>query len=101
MQNKAKVVRVGMSLNLSNPLHRQAWEILTRIPRRQRTSQICMAICQQTDRAQYLLDMKALIQKELQQRNYANPIPQPQTAGTVEANVLDYLCFLQEEGEEG
>ena len=99
MQDKPKTARFGTTLFLDNPLHRQAWEILSSIPAGQRTNCLCLALCQQTQREQFLLDLKTILQTELQNSSYPQTISQPQPAGSVDDDVLGFLRALQEEGE--
>ena len=66
MQDKPKTARFGTTLFLDNPLHRQAWELLSAIPAGQRTNWLCLALCQQAQREQFLRDLKAILQTELQ-----------------------------------
>ena len=94
MQDKPQTARFGTTLFLDNPLHRQAWELLSAIPAGQRTNWLCLALCQQAQREQFLQDLKTILQSELQ------TISQPQPAGSVDDDVLGFLCALQEEGEE-
>ena len=94
MQDKPKTARFGTTLFLDNPLHRQAWELLSAIPAGQRTNCLCLALCQQAQREQFLKDLKAILQTELQ------AISRPQPAGSVDDDVLGFLRALQEEGEE-
>ena len=61
MQDKPQTARFGMTLFLDNPLHRQAWEILSAIPAGQRTNWLCLALCQQAQREQFLLDLKTIL----------------------------------------
>ena len=68
MQDKPKTARFGTTLFLDNPLHRQAWELLSAIPAGQRTNWLCLALCQQAQRKQFLLDLKTILQTELQNR---------------------------------
>lgn len=100
MQDKPKTARFGTTLFLDNPLHRQAWEILSAIPAGQRTNWLCLALCQQAQREQFLLDLKTILQTELQNSSYPQTILQPQPAGSVDDDVLGFLRALQEEGEE-
>ena len=100
MRNKSKTARFGTTLFLDNPLHRQAWEILSSIPAGQRTNWLCLALCQQAQREQFLLDLKTILQTELQNSSYPQTILQPQPAGSVDDDVLGFLRALQEEGEE-
>ena len=84
MQDKPKTARFGTTLFLDNPLHRQAWEILFAIPAGQ----------------QFLKDLKAILQAELQNSSDPQAISRPQPAGSVDDDVLGFLRALQEEGEE-
>ena len=90
MQDKPQTARFGTTLFLDNPLHRQAWEILSAIPAGQRTNWLCLALCQQAQREQFLKDLKTILQT----------ISRPQPAGSVDDDVLGFLRALQEEGEE-
>ena len=107
MQDKPQTARFGTTLFLDNPLHRQAWEILSAIPAGQRTNWLCLALCQQAQREQFLLDLKtilkdlkAILQTELQNSSDPQTISQPRPAGSVDDDVLGFLRALQEEGEE-
>ena len=66
MQGKPKTARFGTTLFLDNPLHRQAREILSAIPAGQRTNWLCLALCQQAQREQFLLNLKTALRTELQ-----------------------------------
>ena len=92
--------RFGATLYLDQPLHRQAWEILSAIPAGQRTNWLCLALCQQAQREQFLLDLKTILQTELQSSSHPQSISQPQPARSVDDDVLGFLRALQEEGEE-
>ena len=100
MQDKPQTARFGTTLFLDNPLHRQAWEILSSIPAGQRTNWLCLALCQQAQLELFLKDLKAILQAELQNSSYPQTILQPQPAGSVDDDVLGFLRALQEEGEE-
>ena len=100
MQDKPQTARFGTTLFLDNPLHRQAWEILSAIPAGQRTNWLCLALCQQAQREQFLLDLKTILQAELQSSSHPQTISQPQPAGSVDDDVLGFLRALQEEGDE-
>ena len=100
MQDKPKTARFGTTLFLDNPLHRQAWEILSAIPAGQRTNWLCLALCQQAQREQFLLDLKTILRAEPQSSSHPQTISQPQPAGSVDEDVLGWLRALQEEGEE-
>ena len=100
MQDKPQTARFGTTLFLDNPLHRQAWEILSAIPAGQRTNWLCLALCQQAQREQFLLNLKTILQSDLQSSSDLQAILQPQPAGSVDDDVLGFLRELQEEGEE-
>ena len=91
--------RFGATLYLDQPLHRQAWEILSAIPAGQRTNWLCLALCKQAQREQFLLDLKTILQAELQSSSHPQTISQPQPAGNVDDDVLGFLRALQEEGD--
>ena len=97
---KHAMQRFGVTLYLDQPLHRQAWEFLSSIPAGQRTNWLCLALCQQAQREQFLLDLKTILQAELQNSSDPQTISQPQSAGSVDDDVLGFLRALQEEGEE-
>ena len=100
MQDKPQTARFGTTLFLDNPLHRQAWEILSSIPAGQRTNWLCLALCQQAQREQFLLDLKTILQTVLHSSCHPQTISRPQPAGRVADDVLGFLRALQEEGEE-
>ena len=50
MQDKPQTARFGTTLFLDDPLHRQAWELLSAIPAGHRTNWLCLALCQQAQR---------------------------------------------------
>ena len=60
----------------------------------------CLALCQQAQREQFLLDLKTILQTELQNSSYPQTISRPQPAGSVDDDVLGFLRALQEEGKE-
>ena len=100
MQDKLKTARFGTTLFLDNPLHRQAWEILSAVPAGQRTNWLCLALCQQAQREQFLRDMETGIRKALESSVDSTNTSQPQKTERVNDDVLGFLRALQEEGEE-
>ena len=78
MQDKLKTARFGTTLFLDNPLHRQAWEILSAVPAGQRTNWLCLALCQQAQREQFLRDMETGIRKALESSFDSTNTSQPQ-----------------------
>lgn len=65
-----------------------------------RRGRFCLALCQQAQREQFLKDLKAILQTELQNSSDPQAISRPQPAGSVDDDVLGFLRSLQEEGEE-
>jgi len=100
MQDKPKTARFGTTLFLNSPLRRGAGDILSSIPAGQRTNWLCLALCQQAQREQFLKDLKAILQTELQNSSDLQAISRPQPAGSVDDDVLGFLRALQEEGDE-
>lgn len=67
--------RFGMTLSMSDPLQRQAWEILNAVPERRRTAAVCKALCG-TDRDRNLLDaFRTMLREELRNVRLA-PAPE-------------------------
>ena len=61
----AEKKRFGMTLSMSDPLQRQAWEILEAVPERQRTAAVCKALCR-ADGDRILIDeVRAVIQDSI------------------------------------
>ena len=100
MQDKPKTARFGTTLFLDNPLHRQGSRTGSPTPAGQRTNWLCLALCQQAQREQFLRDLKTILQTELQSSSHPQTISRPQPAGSVDDDVLGFLRALQEEGEE-
>jgi len=73
---------------------------LPSLPAWQRTNCLCLALCQQAQREQFLKDLKAILQTELQNSSDLQAISRPQPAGSVDDDVLGFLRALQEEGDE-
>ena len=92
--------RLNLSFSMSQSSQRTAWKHLSAIPAGQRTNWLCLALCQQAQREQFLLDLKTILQTELQNSSYPQTISRPQPAGSVDDDVLGFLRALQEEGKE-
>ena len=95
--------RVNLSLNLSAPHQREAWDIIRAIPTGQRTDAVCRMICKGYKREDLLDSIRRIIREELHSMEFisAKEEPeQPQEAGDVDENVLGFLFSLQQEGDE-
>ena len=95
--------RVNLSLNLSAPHQREAWNIIRAIPTGQRTDAVCRMICKGYKREDLLDSIRRIIREELHSMEFisAKEKPeQPQEAGDVDENVLGFLFALQQEGDD-
>ena len=99
MQDKPKTARFGTTLFLDNPLHRQAWELLSAIPAGQRTEAICSMVNGYMDQQALLDAVRGIIREELHGVSFVTEKPQPEQAGDVDADVLGFLRALQEGDE--
>ena len=90
--------RVNLSLNLSAPHQREAWNILRAIPPGQRTDAVCRMICKGYQREDLLDGIRRVIREELHSVELVSAkekTEQPQ-AGDVDDSVLGFLRSLQE-----
>ena len=93
--------RLNLSLNLSAPHQREAWNILRVIPAGQRTDAVCRMICQAGKQKNLLDSIRTVLREELRRVEFVSAtekIEQPQAEG-VDDNVLGFLRSLQEGGE--
>jgi hypothetical protein len=90
--------RVNLSLNLSAPRQRQAWNILRSIPPGQRTDTVCRMLCEYRDQETLLNTIRTVIQEELRNGEFQpkSNAQAEQLAGDVDENVLGFLRSLQE-----
>ena len=92
--------RLNLSLNLSAPHQREAWNILRAIPAGQRTDAVCRMICEGHNRKTLLDSIRAILREELHSVEFVSvkeKTEEPQT-GDVDANVLGFLLALQNDG---
>ena len=92
--------RVNLSLNLSAPHQREAWNILRAIPAGQRTDAVCRMICKGHQREDLLEGIRMVVREELRGVELISAkekAEQPQ-AGDVDDNVLGFLLALQNDG---
>ena len=90
--------RLNLSLNLSAPHQREAWNILRAIPSGQRTDAVCRMICKGYQREDLLDGIRTVIREELHRVELVSAKEkneQPQ-AGDVDDSVLGFLRSLQE-----
>ena len=109
----AEKKRFGMTLSMSDPLQRQAWEILSAVPERQRTAAVCKALCR-ADGDRILLDeVRAVVQDSIRaELRNVQPVSAPGDSGDrepegrrpqdreiqLDAATMDYLFSLSTPG---
>ncbi len=101
-QTEQKRARLNLSLNLSAPHQREAWNILRAIPAGQRTDAVCRMICKGHKQEDLLDSIRAVVREELHRVEFVSvkeKNEQPQ-AGDVDDNVLDFLLGLQQKGDD-
>ena len=100
-QTEQKRARLNLSLNLSAPHQREAWNILRAIPAGQRTDAVCRMICKGHKQEDLLDSIRAVIREELHRVEFVSvkeKTEQPQGAGDLDDNVLGFLLALQNDG---
>jgi len=87
--------RLNLSLNLSIPQQREAWNILRAIPPGRRTEAVCRMVLEHKRQTELLDAVRAAIREELQKADIstAEKTEQPQ-AGDVGDDVLSFLLSL-------
>lgn len=87
----ADIQRINIRLNLQNPLHRAAWEILKKVPEGQRTHAVCLAVLEKN-----LLEvLRKILREELEKFQFIQPENRQEVMDEEDA-VLDFLFSLQE-----
>lgn len=93
--------RINLTLTLNSALHRQAWDIIKKIPAGQRTEQLCRIICSYRDseRQSWLSGFRQIVREELAEAkiNYrTNESVKEAEPRSVSDDVLGFLRSLQE-----
>ena len=99
-QTEQKRARLNLSLNLSAPHQREAWNILRAIPAGQRTDAVCRMICKGHKQEDLLDSIRAVVREVFTGVEFISEketTEQPQ-AGDVDDNVLGFLLALQNDG---
>ena len=113
-QTEQKRARLNLSLNLSAPNQREAWNILRTIPPGQRTDAVCRMICKGYQREDLLDGIRRVIREDLLDgirrviREELHSVElvsakgknEQQKAGDVDDSVLGFLLGLQREGDD-
>ena len=99
MSRKGEMKRLGLTLFMDSPLHREAWTILSALPARQRTEAICLALCRERERDAILETVRRAVREEwkgVQPKQKSND--KAERAADVGDNVRDFLRSLQKDG---
>ena len=96
--------RLNLSLDMRIGDHRQAWEILSAIPRGRRTDAVCRMLIEQRDQSSFLNIVRKAVREELQAygglpAKTTTPEQTPK-AGAVRDDILGFLRDLQKEGDD-
>ena len=83
--------RVNLRLNLDNPVQRDAWNILTAIPRGYRTEAVCRALLCQQEQENLRKLIQEVVHEELKQSTIRPSAEEPEDDA-----VLGFLRALQE-----
>ena len=80
--------------NLSDPLHRRAWELLQQMPSARRKEFLVQAIlaAEQTDRLEK--SIRKVVREELQVVNITGAVPSPLSENAIPDSALDFLNSL-------
>ena len=99
-QTEQKRARLNLSLNLSAPHQREAWNILRAIPAGQRTDAVCRMICKGHQREDLLEGIRMVVREELHNVEFVSAKEKPgqPQAGDLDDNVLGFLLALQNDG---
>lgn len=89
-----KYWRLNLSLNMENPLHKAAWEILSAIPAGYRTEFVCRAILAQKEQEILKTTLREVIQEELKYVSISAETKQE--AQNDDEAILGFLRALQE-----
>lgn len=89
--------RLNLSLNMENPLHKAAWEILSAIPRGHRVSAVCRAVTDLGQQDAMINQIREVMREELKYVSISAETKQePQDDDDA---VLGFLRALQEGGD--
>lgn len=100
MKRMREIRRLNLSLFLSSPLHREAWELLQSLPAGQRTEYVCRAVCRMQDQRAVLDAVRDVLSDKTAAVPQTHPHHEKQDgqseqAGDISQDVLDFLNMLQ------
>ena len=83
--------RVNLRLNLDNPTQREAWSILSAIPKGYRTDAVCQVLLRQQEQENLRNLIQEVVHEELKQTTIQTSAEEPEDDA-----VLGFLRALQE-----
>jgi len=93
--------RISLSFSMLQPHQREAWQVLSAIPKGQRTDIICRMVHQNQFQKELMEAVRNTIREELKDISYApEKTEQPKETENVNDDVLGFLLALQNEGDE-
>ena len=96
--------RVNLALDMRIGAHRQAWEILSVIPRGRRTEAVCRMLIEYREQSSLQKIIRKAVREELQAYGGSpTKTTKPEQTPKIEAvrdDILGFLVALQEEGDE-
>ena len=93
-----------MTLTMSSPVQRRAWELIQSIPKGKRTQEICEMLCRGSDNSVTLGEIRTVIREELRRVSITTTnSEQPGEAEKEEIadEFLDFLSSLHTGGDNG
>lgn len=88
VREMGEIIRLNLRLNLEDPFHKKAWDILSRVPKGQRSNKMCEGIIATAEQA----SLRTILREELHQIQIIRPEQEIQPE---DDSVLDFLLSLQ------
>lgn len=83
-----EIIRLNLRLNLEDPFHKKAWDILSHVPKGQRSNKMCEGIIATAEQT----SLRTILREEL---NRTQTITAKQEIQPEDDSVLDFLLSLQ------
>lgn len=92
--------RLNLSFSMTQPLQREAWNVLSTIPAGQRTDYVCQIVQERKQRQsqeELLHNIRLALREELKNANISiqNQEEKPNETEDIDSNVLGFLLSLQ------
>ena len=91
----ADTVRLQLRFRMDSPMHRDAWEVLSRVPPGNRTEAVCRALLAEQNRDALKNTLREVMREELKSVSITTTKSRADAAGDDDA-VLGFLRALQE-----